>query len=87
MGADTHIPQRTRTSLHEAYLLDEIECAEMLLKYETNNWKFPGVKLLLKEGVDEYALMYGRIPVHEACWLDCENCVELLLADVFIAYC
>ncbi|GIY80606.1 hypothetical protein CEXT_203081 [Caerostris extrusa] len=36
MGADAHIPLSARTLLHGAYLLGEIECAEMLLKYETN---------------------------------------------------
>ncbi|GIY21599.1 hypothetical protein CDAR_471301 [Caerostris darwini] len=88
MGTDVHIPQSVRTPSHEACQLNEVECAEILLKYEANinsftsglsNGSIACTELLLKMGTDVHIPQSVRTPSHEACQLNEVECAEILL--------
>ncbi|GIZ03228.1 hypothetical protein CEXT_652301 [Caerostris extrusa] len=75
MGTDVHIPQSVRTPSHEACQLNEVECAEILLKYEANINTFN---------------KHNETALYNSYWKGSIACTELLLkmdADVRTSRC
>ncbi|GIY50495.1 hypothetical protein CEXT_268891 [Caerostris extrusa] len=77
MGTDVHIPQSVRTPSHEACQLNEVECAEILLKYEANVTigkeallAFKMEELLLKMDADVRTSRCQNTLLHKACLQD-----------------
>ncbi|GIY06953.1 hypothetical protein CEXT_334371 [Caerostris extrusa] len=72
MGTDVHIPQSVRTPSHEACQLNEVECAEILLKYEANLLKgsIACTELLLKMDADVRTSRCQNTLLHKACLQD-----------------